>query len=357
MAGERLRSRCRERIGRLCDADLDSEELRSEALAELRRAIGFDRWCWTLADPDSLLPHGAVAEADLWPVIPHMFLLEQAGDVNAKHVLARSRYPAAILSAATGGDLARSTRWDRYARAYGAGDALSAAFRDGHGCWGYVELLRDSDDPPFALADARLLHDVGPELGGALRRAAVRPVSPAADEPPGPGVVILDADLRVASWTPAARTWLEGFPSAALYADVDILPAVMYAIAGRAFGASRLPASLQFRTAAGRWAIVDGARLEGADAGRAALTIRAASPGEAVALHCRAHGLTAREGQLVSLVLTGLSTRQLAEELSISSYTVKDHLKAVFDKVGVRSRRELVAGIVGHGADQDQCWH
>jgi DNA-binding CsgD family transcriptional regulator len=108
-----------------------------------------------------------------------------------------------------------------------------------------------------------------------------------------------------------------------------------------------LPPRHQFRTAGGRWAIVDGALLEGADAGRVAMTIRAAGPGEAVDLHCRAHGLTTRERELVSLVLTGLSTRQLADELSISSYTVKDHLKAVFDKVGVRSRRELVAGILG----------
>jgi DNA-binding CsgD family transcriptional regulator len=331
----------------LCDAGLDSEELRVEALAELRHAIGFDRWCWTLADPDSLLPHGAVAEADLWPAIPYIFMLEQAGDVNAKHVLARSRYPAAILSAATGGDLARSTRWDRYARFYGVGDALSAAFRDGHGCWGFLELLRDSDDAPFALADARLVQDVGADLSGALRRAAARPGSAVSDEPLGPGVVILDEELRVASWTRPAQAWLKGFPSAALYEGVQLLPAVMYAIAGRVFSASRLPTRHQFRTAGGRWAIVDGARLEGADAGRVAMTIRAAGPGEAVELHCRAHGLTARERQLVSLVLTGLSTRQLADDLSISSYTVKDHLKAVFDKVGVRSRRELVAGILG----------
>jgi DNA-binding CsgD family transcriptional regulator len=59
--------------------------------------------------------------------------------------------------------------------------------------------------------------------------------------------------------------------------------------------------------------------------------------------------LTRREAQLVGLVVAGLSTRELAAALFISQYTVKDHLKAVFDKVGVRSRRELIREVMGSG--------
>jgi DNA-binding CsgD family transcriptional regulator len=41
-----------------------------------------------------------------------------------------------------------------------------------------------------------------------------------------------------------------------------------------------------------------------------------------------------------------LSTQQIVNELSISAYTVQEHLHAVFDKFGIGSRRELVAAVL-----------
>jgi hypothetical protein len=44
-------------------------------------------------------------------------------------------------------------------------------------------------------------------------------------------------------------------------------------------------------------------------------------------------------------VLQGSSTAEVAERLVVSAHTVQQHLRGVFDKTGVRSRRDLVAKV------------
>ena len=62
------------------------------------------------------------------------------------------------------------------------------------------------------------------------------------------------------------------------------------------------------------------------------------------------HRFTPAEAQIARLVLAGRSTRGIADELVVSPHTVQDHLKSVFAKVGVRSRRDLVARLTGASA-------
>ena len=54
--------------------------------------------------------------------------------------------------------------------------------------------------------------------------------------------------------------------------------------------------------------------------------------------------LSARQREVLQLVAQGLSNREMAEALSISEHTVKSHLKAIFQKTGVASRAQAVAG-------------
>jgi DNA-binding CsgD family transcriptional regulator len=100
------------------------------------------------------------------------------------------------------------------------------------------------------------------------------------------------------------------------------------------------------QTRSGRWLVLHAARLSGtAGDGQIAVILEPAAAADVAPLVLQAYGLTEREAQVAELVLRGLSTDEIAEGLSIAALTVQQHLKAVFDKTGVRSRRELVAQV------------
>jgi DNA-binding CsgD family transcriptional regulator len=77
-----------------------------------------------------------------------------------------------------------------------------------------------------------------------------------------------------------------------------------------------------------------------------AVIIEEPSPGDLAPVLMMAYGLTKQEQTLTALICRGASTREIATHLSITPHTVQDHLKAIFDKTGVRSRRELVARLL-----------
>ena len=76
------------------------------------------------------------------------------------------------------------------------------------------------------------------------------------------------------------------------------------------------------------------------------MVVEPAEPQSTLGVLLAAYGLTAREVDVARLVLRGDSTKAIAGSLHISAHTVQDHLKSVFDKVGVRSRRDLVGHLL-----------
>jgi DNA-binding NarL/FixJ family response regulator len=110
-------------------------------------------------------------------------------------------------------------------------------------------------------------------------------------------------------------------------------------------GRERGPSSARLRAGSGRWLSVHASCLHGPDGtpGLTALTIEPAKSAQIAPIIVEAYGLTTREQEITRAVARGLSNPEIAEELYLSPHTVRDHLKAVFAKVGVGSRGELVA--------------
>lgn len=164
-------------------------------------------------------------------------------------------------------------------------------------------------------------------------------------------VLLADDDLSVVAVTPEAEdlmSLISDGPTATAPLPVPVR-AVASALLALERGAATAPSlpSTRARTTDGHWLDVHASRLQDPRGDRIAVVLERAD-GHAIAqLMLAAHGLTPREVDVARLVLRGTPTATIADTLHISRHTVQDHLKAIFDKVGVHSRRELVGRLLG----------
>lgn len=343
--------RVRDELERLSRGALDLTALVAEASAIIKRAVPFDRTCWHTVDPGTVLFTGSINRnvecSGTW-LAEHEYVIE---DVNKWWFLARSGRRAGATSAATHGDLARSAR-HRSHEAIGVGDELRVAFVSDRVYWGAAGFLRDADQAWFDAAQVDLLASLSPVLARCFKRAMVTTtaaidVAPAVD---GPGVVVFDEDGTVESISPAAERWIKELREDPAPATPEA-SAVVASVAARTrmLGADMDPLHLapraRVQTAAGAWLVVYGTPLSGTSRDRVAVIIQPATPNEVAPLVALAYGLTDRETEITRLCMQGRSTKEIAATLLVSAYTVQDHLKAIFDKTGVRTRNELIGQV------------
>lgn len=154
--------------------------------------------------------------------------------------------------------------------------------------------------------------------------------------------------MRAESLTPGVERWLTELPGGE-HAP-DRLPHALLSVAGQALktATAGVPGEVAFaRVLAreGRWIVLHGAVLKSDRRRRVAVIVEPAHPARISPLLMAAYGLSNREQEVARLVLSGAATAEIATTLSISPHTVQQHLKAIFEKTGVRSRRELVAKV------------
>ncbi|MGY1814370.1 helix-turn-helix transcriptional regulator [Blastococcus sp. SYSU D00820] len=341
----------RERVERICAAGADARTVRLRLLAEFRRAVGFDAYAWVLTDPETRVGCAPLADVPCLPELPRLIRLRYLTRLNRWTTLVDQ--PVALLTEATDGDLGRSPLWSELLCRYDVADVASVVFRDGFGCWAFLELWRTGGHP-FDRQHAQFLRTIAPTVTVALRRGQAHTFEAASpsDHLAGPLVLLLAPDLRAVRLTPGTQDALrllvprddEGPP----------VPAGAYNVAAQLLaveaGVDTSPPWARVHLAGNRWLTLRAARLEG-DAPREerdiAVTIDESSASERLSLFARCTGLSAREAELLAHLATGADTRDVAARMCLSAHTVQDHLKSVFDKTGTRSRRTLLARALG----------
>lgn len=350
------RTRAEQDLIRHCHAGLQTDVLRQRVLRGLRKLMSIDAAFFATADPETLLFTGAYAEEALAPA-GALFMDNEFGtrDVNRFATLATSPTRVATLDEATRGERMSSSRYRDIMRPIGLGDELRAALSVGSEVWGYLCLHRTDGALGFTDTEASTLARVAPHIAHGLRQAMLLDAASPTVDAVHPGVLLLADDLTLIAATPDAQRLLslieppEPTHSLPMPAAVCGVAAALRAIE---LGIPRgTQPTATVRTRRGTWLRLHASRLHGAGGdGPISVVLESAGAHSAAMVMLRAHGLSSRELDVATAVLRGESTREISAALHIAANTVQDHLKAIFDKVGVRSRRELVGRLLSGGA-------
>jgi DNA-binding CsgD family transcriptional regulator len=355
-----LEERTFSEVKRLCYYGLDGPTLLREAVGRLRRVVPFEAYCASTVDSASGLITHAIAEEMGGEKEAAIFLehLYFEYDLDQLRRMVQSRRPVVLLSEVAGGGPERSPRYREMLGPLGLGHEMRTVFVDGGSLWGTLDLSREAGRPDFQPREVALLKRLAPHLGAALKTATLRSQASTdkQSDPDVPGVLTLDHKGRVVQHTAAAEHWLKEIgelkPGWQERADLPAAVRMISCALRRALDPSPdedlggVP-RLRVRARSGRWLALYGSLTEPTPVrpSETMIVIEPAKPEEVALFNMAAYGLSPREEEIAKLIACGTSTKHISAALHISGYTVQNHLRNIFEKVGVRSRGELLKRI------------
>lgn len=305
-------------------------------LSEILAVVPVSRWTFARVGPSGGIVSVFGSEAN------DRGLARVANELN----LQRAKTPVGPRIAATLGSLDD----------FGSGIAL--LFADARAHFGILTLLRTAALGPFTSSEIRMLTFALDALSEHLSGLRLQPPAPhavaSADHPetdvapsPEEAFYVLNSDLEIVlAWTSddLRRVALTGFHTRiaerlpkVLEETVRELTAAWSSGPAKATAAARPVSFLVVRTQplAGPAGLFIGVRID-----------RFQPPNSLTGAASRFR-ISAREVQVLALLLDGNHLDQIAGRLSITSSTVQDHIKSMLDKTGSRNRSELIARVLG----------
>jgi DNA-binding CsgD family transcriptional regulator len=325
-------------IAALATSGLGVAELHAAAIEVVEQVVGSELTCWAGMDPGTLVISSMTSGRARIPseYEPRLAETEYGGTVpNSFAELARTSRRVARLSDLPYREVVGHRRLNEVWRPLGIEHELRATFAVDGDCWGAAGFVRSG--PDFTDREVEFLESVAPVIGAATR-VAVRTDARGHRGGAGPSIVVTGPNGEPRAITAAARSWQDALNEIAPGRFAVLLRAVVTGAQAATSGTFQA----RVQTVTGGWVLLQGSRLIGEDE-EVVVTIEPASGQHLVSLLLAAYGLTAREREICLEVISGHTTAEIADRLSISPHTIQDHLKSAFTKVGVRSRGELVA--------------
>jgi len=348
------------RLERVLRGELSALAVLDHTTRVLLDAVPADIWCGVVLDPSTLLDTGGQHESGFpESSMRRLFEIEhvEQDDIDNLRALTRRPGKVSLLSRSTHGRLDDSKYYREILQPLGLTDELRILLRDGRRTWGLLVLCRDAHTRPFSSADLAVAEAVSVPACAALRRSLLLSGVDSGLLPDAPGWVVLDGDLGVRSMSPTAHHWIDQLQERHAPGRGETAPYLLRALAVQARGGGGSPCSsgaddlgeagagahLRAPTSAGRWISLRAWPVDQGGEPTTVVSVGPTDPADLTALVLDVYGLSPRARQIAQHLLLGRSTSEIALHLGVSAYTVQDHLKQIFDKVGVRSRRELVA--------------
>ena len=333
------------RLDQLVRKELEGDVLMAQSADLLAKAFPGDVLICATLDPETYALRRFHGNAGVPPFSGRVYVNEYLeDDFNKFADLVRSPSGVGILDEVTGHQKEASVRYrELYRKNLGMEHELRGAVRSGKKLSGIISLLRPPGRVGYDAEDARLLSKFVSDLEPALKRAWLRSLS-RPEAPPSVGQIFLDSSLKIEAANLAGERWRAELGSD--WEPMVMALATLVRMRGPDPEGATGPFSPNVRmtTREGHWVTVHGSLLMAAGGQeKLALIIEGASPGQLQTRLWEAYGLTEREQEVFRGALRGDDTRDIAADLGISPYTVQDFFKGIFEKTGVRSRRDLVA--------------
>jgi DNA-binding CsgD family transcriptional regulator len=337
---------------------LPRKEFFAELAPRLRNVIDNDASCWHTLDPhtrlmtsdspDELIERGVFTPEET-PAAGELLVRSEylVEDVNTFAGLAARRVPVGILDHASG-EPERSARYRDLLLPADIPHELRAAFVIRGRVWGAVHIARRAASGPFEQRDADALATVAGAIARGIRASLRFDAARRVTGVEAPGLVVLGPRDEVELITPPTRELFASMlPDGPAYGD-DAMPAPVLALASFVRGApdaGQGGSNVVTVPGSDGWITLH-ASLPGPPGDRrVAIVMERAGGARSATVRLEAFGATAREREVATLLARGLSRAEIAEALVVSPHTVEDHVKSLYEKLGVASRQELVARV------------